>query len=98
AVEAEVRNQPPPTPDSSTPSQGVFVTIERQGKILGCRGSLTALEPTLEQETILAARAAAKHDTRYKPLQFQDLTDYLVTVTVVQRLQPTDTVNDLQPS
>lgn len=98
AVEAEVRGQRPPAPDSNTPSQGVFVTIERQGKILGCRGSLTALEPSLEQETIRAARGAARHDPRYKPVQLQDLAGYLVTVTVVEGLQPIDGVDGLQPS
>jgi AMMECR1 domain-containing protein len=98
AVEAEVKGQQPPQPSTNTPSRGVFVTIEKDGKILGCRGSLTPLENSLEAEIIRAARGAAKHDPRYRPVGPKDLSGYLVTVTVVQDSRPIDNVDGLQPS
>lgn len=97
-MEAEVSRTALPSPKTSTPPRAVFVTIERNGKILGCRGSLTPLESSLEEEVIHEARAAAQHDPRYRPLQTNDLANYLVTVTVVESLQAIDDVRGLTPS
>ena len=98
AVESEVNGKAAPRPTASSLVRAVFVTIERNGKILGCRGSLVPLESTLEQEVIHEARAAADHDPRYRPIQPADLANYLVTVTVVRDMQPIENVRDLTPS
>ncbi len=87
AVCAEVARRPVPRPDGDTPPRPVFVTIERGGKVLGCRGSLEARTRSLEAEVVLSARSAAAHDPRYRPLAAGDLDDFLVTVTVVDRLE-----------
>lgn len=91
AVRAEVTNGalslPPP---AATPTAAVFVTIERSGTVIGCRGSLAPLRRTLEEEVVSDARSAAGHDPRYRPLTAADLAGMLVTVTVVERLEPLD--------
>lgn len=97
AVRAETLGQPPPKPASRTPVKPVFVTIERNGTVLGCRGALQTRTGSLEDEVILAARAAARHDPRYKPLTAEDLQGALVTVTVVDRLESIKNVGRLSP-
>jgi len=98
AVEAEVLGRPTPSFQPSTPPRAVFVTIERKGKILGCRGSLIPLEASLEAEVVHDAQSATAHDPRYKPIQPGDLADYLVTVTVVQSMSPISDIATLLPS
>ncbi|BCM91407.1 hypothetical protein IAD21_03279 [Abditibacteriota bacterium] len=66
----------------------VFVTIERRGKILGCRGTLRSTQSSLEREVVNAARSAAAFDPRYRPLRPDDLKDFAVTVSVVERQTP----------
>ena len=98
AVIAEANGATAPKSSTSSPSHGVFVTIEKNGKILGCRGSLVPLEQTLEAEVIRAARGAAAHDPRYQPIDFKSLSGFLVTVTVVQATDPITNVDGLLPS
>lgn len=98
AVKAEVEGKVPPKPATKSPARPVFVTIEIEGRVAGCRGSLAARTGSLEEEVILAARAAAKHDPRYAPLSPKDIPRILVTVTVVNGTQPLDDVNSLTPA
>ncbi|MFI5386276.1 MAG: AMMECR1 domain-containing protein [Fimbriimonadales bacterium] len=75
----------------------VFVTIEVDGVIRGCRGSLTTRTSALEDEIRLAARAAAGHDPRYKPLTEKESWDFKVTVTIVEGKEPIAGVVGLKP-
>jgi AMMECR1 domain-containing protein len=78
---------PPLPPEGDrTPARAVFVTIERGSVILGCRGTLRPHCPSLEEEVAEAARSAAESDPRYLPVTTADLKDFLVTVTIVERL------------
>ncbi len=97
AVIAEVRHLPLPKPLESTPARPVFVTIEHDGKVIGCRGDLSIRTKSLEQEVILAARGAAAHDPRYRPLSIAILKDFLVTVTIIDRLEPLSDIRRLEP-
>jgi AMMECR1 domain-containing protein len=76
------------SPAQTLPVQGVFVTIERRGVVVGCRGTLLPQTRTLGEEITSAARAASSHDPRYRPLTPADLRDFQVTVTLVDRLEP----------
>ena len=98
AVRAEVTGSPAPMPETRSAALPVFVTIERGGRVLGCRGSLVARSRSLEEEVVLAARAAAAHDPRYRPLTPTDLGDFQVTVTLVRRLEPISDSGGLTPS
>lgn len=88
AVRCEVMATVPPAPQESDAAAPVFVTIERRGQVIGCRGTLRARESSLQREVMRAARAAAQHDPRYAPLSRADLKDFLVTVTVVESQIP----------
>ena len=75
----------------------VFVTIEVDGKVRGCRGDLTARTGSLENEVIRFAFEAAAHDPRYRPLQSSELKDFKVTVTIVERQEPLGDISSLRP-
>jgi len=76
-------------------ARGVFVTIERDGRVIGCRGTLRPRHADLLAETTAAATSAATSDPRYRPLTPGDLSRFLVTVTVVERLEPLDRTSAL---
>ena len=102
AVEAEVAGKRLAAPRKSrSRPQPVFVTIERRGQVVGCRGALECRTRSLEEEVVLAARAAAAHDPRYRPLSPRDLAGgFQVTVTLVQELRPLEPsrVDTLSPA
>ena len=99
AVRAEVLGRARATPPGRSPALPVFVTLERDGKVLGCRGSLSARTGSLEEEVALAARSAAAHDPRYRPLTAADLDHLQVTVTLVRGQEPItrDKIGSLAP-
>jgi len=88
AVTGKPSSAAPPTEIATLPGQGVFVTIEREGNVIGCRGTLRPRDASLMGEVITAARSAATTDPRYPPLTPADLAHFLVTVTLVERLDP----------
>lgn len=97
-VEACVFQRDLPTATDERAATGVFVTIERDGTILGCRGTLSPRERTLDAEIVSAAKGAAKFDPRYGAIRKDKLGKFLVTVTIVQRLESCSGVDGLQPS
>ncbi len=97
SIRAEVEGRAPLAISGKTSTKPVFVTIERKGRILGCRGSLEPRGSSLEEAVALAARSAARHDPRYPPLTPKDLDDFQVTITIVDRLSPISGVDSLQP-
>ncbi len=98
AVRAEVTGKGAPVLLKKSDPKPVFVTIESKGSVIGCRGELETRSDSLQQEVVLASRAAARHDPRYPPLNEKSLQDFQVTITIVQRLDPITSVDGLQPS
>ncbi|HEY3779732.1 MAG TPA: AMMECR1 domain-containing protein [Fimbriimonadaceae bacterium] len=97
AISAEVQHTSLPSPSAHDGPKAVFVTIESSGKILGCRGDLRPRTKSLEEEVVLEARGAAQHDPRYAPLKLSQLKNYLVTVTIVDHLEPLSDISQLKP-
>ena len=87
-VKCQALHQPLPLASDSDAPLPVFVTIERHGKVVGCRGSLRATQSSLQREVARAARSATAFDPRYRPLSPDEVRDFLVTVTVVHRQMP----------
>lgn len=79
------------------PAKPVFITIERDGTILGCRGALVTSKKTLDEEIISAAISAAKFDPRYGPIRKEKLGRFLVTVTIVESLEAISDAGGLKP-
>jgi len=98
AILSEVLGKPLPKISTHTAPHAVFVTIERNGSVVGCRGDLKPRFSSLEEEVVTAARGAASHDPRYRPLSKPDLDRFLVTVTIVERTERIENVDALSPS
>ena len=64
-----------------------FVTLERHGRLMGCVGTLTAIEP-LVVTVAHRARAAALADPRFTGIQPGDLADLDVSVSVLSPPEP----------
>ncbi len=96
-VDALVHSREIPKPTTKTSAHGVFVTIESAGIILGCRGSVDASQSSLEEEIIKAARSASLFDPRYKRVVIGDR-KFAVTLTIVDRLEPMQSVLRLSPA
>jgi AMMECR1 domain-containing protein len=80
-----------------SPPLPVFVTIEVNGVVRGCRGDLRTRTRSLDDEVTLAATDAASRDPRYRPISAIELSRFLVTVTIVQRTEPISDLSTLTP-
>lgn len=59
-----------------------FVTLERDGQLRGCIGTLTASQP-LAQDVAVHAYAAAFEDPRFPPLRPEELPELAVFISVL---------------
>jgi len=66
--------------------QATFVTLERDGRLRGCIGTLTALRP-LGVDVVRNARSAAR-DPRLPPVRPEEVAALAVTVTVLSPAEP----------
>ena len=98
AVIAEITHAKPPVPLVAHQVKPVFVTIEIGGNVHGCRGSLETRSQSLESEIILAARSAAAHDPRYRPITPKQLANFKVTITIVEARRPITDVAEIVPT
>ena len=96
SVDAILKGSALPEATTKSPSKGVFVTIESNGKVLGCRGTLEPSEPTLEKEIQKAVRSATQFDPRYHGVHLGK-SPYAVTLTIVERSEPIGSVDGLRP-
>jgi uncharacterized protein (TIGR00296 family) len=69
--------------------RGVFVTLQTaKGKLCGCVGSATPLEPDLICETWRSALSAAFDDRRFSPVRSTELGRLRFSVTVLDPMEP----------
>ncbi|MGM0412763.1 MAG: AmmeMemoRadiSam system protein A [Pseudomonadota bacterium] len=92
----------PTEPPALTEPGAAFVTLQHDGDLRGCIGSLEAYRP-LGEDVIANARAAAFRDPRFPPLQPAELPGLHVEVSVLTAPEPlpfndeTDLLDQLQP-
>lgn len=77
----------PTTPRALTEPGAAFVTLQRDGRLRGCIGSLEAHRP-LAEDVIANARAAALEDPRFPPLEPGELPGLHVEVSVLSAPAP----------
>lgn len=63
-----------------------FVTLEREGRLRGCIGSLTPQRP-LAADVVRNARAAAR-DPRLPPVALEELPELTITVALISAAEP----------
>jgi len=64
-----------------------FVTLTRWGELRGCVGSVRAYRPLFD-DVWLNARAAAFHDTRFPPVDRDELAELAVEVSLLSSPEP----------
>lgn len=102
AVEGHFRNDAVPVdvPESEflQRSAGVFVTLRtRDGRLRGCRGTITPRRPNVIEETREVARSSAFQDQRFEPVTETELADLTYEVSVLNPPEPVASVADLDP-
>lgn len=87
-----------PAPIEGKPA-GVFVTLHtrRTGELRGCIGTIEPTEPSLAQETINNAIAAATRDPRFPPVRPAELDDLEIEVSVLYPPEPIKSIAELDP-
>ncbi len=78
---------------------GVFVTLHQHstGELRGCIGTIEATEPTLAQEIIHNAIAAASNDRRFPPICQSELDDLDIEISVLHPAEKIDSIDELDP-
>jgi len=98
AVEAAAKNMPyTPTSDDPTLQQrgAAFVTLRQVGQLRGCIGSVEAREP-LFQNIANMARAAAREDPRFAPVQLAELPGLKIEISILTPARRVNDVNEIE--
>ncbi len=76
---------------------GVFVTIEKEGKLRGCIGTYLPTKENIAKEIISNAIAAATEDYRFLPVQREELPYLSYTVSILSRPEQIKNLEELDP-
>jgi AmmeMemoRadiSam system protein A len=72
-----------------------FVTLTKDGQLRGCIGYLEAVQP-LGVTVQRMAVAAALHDTRFRPVQPEEVKDIHIEISVLSPMVPCEDVNEIE--
>lgn len=75
---------------------GTFVTLKNKhdGSLRGCIGSITSTKP-LYQTVAEMSVSSALHDTRFSPVTAHELDDLSISITVLSKPWPVDTMHEI---
>ena len=76
---------------------GVFVSLEKHGKLRGCIGTFKPTEQNVAEEIIANAISSATTDVRFAPVTADELPDLTYSVDVLSKPQPIDSTEQLYP-
>ncbi|HOB78413.1 MAG: AmmeMemoRadiSam system protein B [Bacteroidales bacterium] len=74
---------------------GVFVTINKRGKLRGCIGTFRQDRP-LWQNVMEMAQSAAFSDPRFPPLSFDELNEIDIEISVLTPLKKINSIDEIQ--
>jgi len=74
---------------------GVFVTLEKQGRLRGCIGHIVSDLP-LHRSVCEVAPLAALRDPRFEPVEPDELDDIEISISVMTRPKRTQSVEEIQ--
>ena len=81
-------------PDFLRQSAGTFVSINKQGSLRGCIGTMTPKYKNLAEEVIQNALRSASEDPRFDPIQKKELPSLTFSVDVLQPLEKIENIKD----
>ena len=88
---------PSPLPAEFEKPAGIFVSIKEEGELRGCIGTILPTRPTLAEEIIANAIAAASRDPRFDPVRKDELERLSISVDVLSAPEPINGLEDLDP-
>lgn len=83
-------------PEALQPA-GAFVSIKKHGTLRGCIGTVFPTQPTFLEEIRHNAIAAALHDSRFDPVQADELSDLVYSVDRIHPPEPVAGPAELDP-
>jgi len=96
--ERQVIDVPAGLPEELTRRRaGAFVTIYKHGNLRGCIGTITPTRPTLADEIISNAIAAATKDPRFPSIRKDELSELEISVDVLGEAEEVDSFDVLDP-
>jgi len=99
AVEQYVRDGTVVQPDAKALGlegrAGVFVSIHKQGRLRGCIGTFDPTGPSIAEETVSSAIAAATRDPRFDPVSRSELDELEYHVDILSHPEPVENVSQL---
>jgi AmmeMemoRadiSam system protein A len=79
--------------------RGIFVTVrERNGMLRGCTGTILPVCANLVAETWRSARLAALQDSRFPPVEADELPNLRFDVSVLHSMEKVSSVEELDPA
>jgi hypothetical protein len=88
------KNLPPPFKKPV----GLFVTVTKAGKVLGCMGTIQAQQAHLADEIFFNLQKAFSQDPRHRPISQRQLKDIEIVLTAVDTPVRVDTIDALNPA
>jgi len=99
AVEAAAKNMPYAVPPSEDPAlqrpAAAFVTIRKRSQLRGCIGRTQAKDPLIKTVAEMA-RAAAREDPRFQPVQMIEPPDIEIEISILGPPQPVRDVSEIE--
>lgn len=74
---------------------GVFVSIKEDGKLRGCIGTIQAVRSSIAEEIIENAISAAAKDSRFSPVEPEELGRLVISVDVLGSMESIDSPDEL---
>ncbi|NMA66329.1 MAG: AmmeMemoRadiSam system protein A [Clostridiaceae bacterium] len=74
---------------------GVFVTINKHGRLRGCIGTISPVTDNIAKEIIQNAISAGTRDPRFNPVKEYELSDLIYSVDVLGEPEPIDSIDKL---
>ena len=74
---------------------GVFVSLKKHGRLRGCIGTISAVEPSVADEIIRNAVSAGTGDPRFDPVTASELPELVYSVDVLGEAEPISSMDEL---
>lgn len=74
---------------------GVFVSIKEDGKLRGCIGTIQAVQSSIAEEIIENAISASTRDSRFSPIEPDELDRLVISVDVLGAMESIDSPDEL---
>ncbi|MBN2483662.1 MAG: AmmeMemoRadiSam system protein A [Candidatus Omnitrophica bacterium] len=98
-LENYLRDQPVPEFEQGSPilyeKRGAFVTLKEHGQLRGCIGRIVADTPLYKVISDFAINAAV-HDMRFKPVEYKELKDIEIEISVLTPFERVQSLDEIE--